>query len=121
LLTEAASLVRQYGVVTRYRWLVPQVLRTARHLNRETDFAWLVDELETVARKSEVSYIHGAAQISRALLLGDADSAVQAVNLLRKSHRRTDLADALNDAGKLLCEAGKPDQGIAYLEEARDL
>src|SRR5690606_18159877 len=45
LLTEAASLVRQYGVVTRYRWLVPQVLRTARQSNRESDFAWLVDEL----------------------------------------------------------------------------
>lgn len=121
LLSEAAALVRQYGVVTRYRWLVPQVLRAARVLEKVEEFAWLVNELDSVARKSDVAYVHGASLLSRALLTSDRHHAAQAVDILRGTHRRTELADALSDAGALHADAGDTETAIRFLQEARDL
>lgn len=121
LLSEAADLVRQYGVVTRYRWLVPQVLRSARGLNKGDEFAWLVDELDSVAQRSNVAYVHAASLLSHALLTNDPDHAARAVDVLRGTHRRTELADALSDAGALHSQAGDTESAIRFLQEARDL
>lgn len=121
LLVEAADLVGQYQVVTRYRWLVPKVLRAARKLRQAREFQHLVDALNAVERTAAVPYISGAALLSRALVDGDAMLAERSLIALRKSHRRTDLADALSDTGELFRDAGKFEDAARHFAEARHL
>jgi len=104
LLQQACSLVVRYGVVSRLRWLGPDLLRVARKINRVDECAEVAALLDEVAVRADTAYVTGAALRTRALLENRTDLALQAVDVLGSSGRPIERAAAQLDAARLLSQ-----------------
>lgn len=119
LLRRATELVIDYGVVSRLRWLAPDLMRIARQLGQASSCAHVADMLDEVSRRARIPYVTGAALRTRALLTDDAALARRAVELLGASQRPVDFAATCVDAARLAAGSGAQKEAAALLRTAR--
>ncbi len=102
LVNRAAGLVMEYGVISRFRWLAPDLVRLARRVDRRDECSTPALLLDTVAQRSQRDHVWGAALRTRALLEDNADMALRAVDTLDGAQRPVEHALAKLDAARLM-------------------
>lgn len=120
LLRRATDLIVDYGVVSRLRWLAPDLVRIARRLDRTRECRDVLPLLDEVASRAQAPYITAAALRTRALHEGDSVLAIRAVEVLRDAYRPVELAATAVDAARLCTETRADAASAAELfREAR--
>lgn len=119
---EAMQIAWEVSEAVRYllgfRTVAPRLVRLAlREDERELADAVAL-AVATGAERTKVASVHAADAHCRALLGGDPDALVRAVEMYRATPRPLELAQACEDAAELLAEGGRGSEATELLEEA---
>jgi DNA-binding CsgD family transcriptional regulator len=102
-----------------HRCLAPELVRLALALDHPGVAAEVADVVaDDVALAPDVPTVRSVARRCRALVDGDADAALEAVGLARRTPMLIDHAGACEDAARLLARHGRRDEATAMLAEA---
>lgn len=120
LMERAWNLKLPFKVVTQSR-MGPDAVRLACLTGRDRQARSAVQDVERMARESDVALYKGVALRCRGLLERDAKGLLTSVAVLRDSRRPLELALAAEDAGVALTRAGRLSDATPLLREAVDI
>jgi DNA-binding CsgD family transcriptional regulator len=121
LLGNSWAIVAGVDAIAHLNWFAPEHVRLQLRVGNVTEAGAAALVLEgAAARVPDVPSIRGMALRCRGLVEGDVDLLLAAVASYRDSPRPIERAWACEDAGAALVRAGRHQEGIDLLEEARE-
>ncbi|HYZ47242.1 MAG TPA: LuxR C-terminal-related transcriptional regulator, partial [Actinomycetota bacterium] len=114
---EAWNLRAPFKIVTRPR-MAPDGVRLARAAGQEEEGRALISHIEHLGERTGIAFYQGIALRARALMEGDVEVALRAVETLRRCSRPVELAFACEDAGAALVSRGRAEEAEPLLHQA---
>lgn len=118
LLDSGFAILERIGMIGQYGEIGPDLVRLALAGGERSRAQAVTEAVESLAARAETHGARAAALRCRGMLKDDPDVLTIAVKALRATPRTVEMAFALEETGRALARAGRPEEAVRALEEA---